>query len=143
MNQDDPYGFRSPRFRVPPVVHADSDLQRHDPPHSKAAYPYSYDPFTIWGKPAPNPKCDSSVYTDRLEQRDYAKCERLRKKHYTVDGVGQSPFSSQYCRGDLIQNFLRDWYDNPKLELVRVIEYVHLATGFPLWRLDSITHQES
>lgn len=116
---------------------ADADLQRCDPPRTKQSHPYCYDPFTIWGEPRPSAVCNGSVFTDRLEQCDRAKYVHLMHKHYRC---GESdyvhPFALDNCQGRLIQAFLRDWFDDPKLRLLRVVEYCNQGTGYPTWSLD-------
>lgn len=133
----DPFGFvrRAPRRGPEP----DADLMRRDPPYKKAAHPYTYCPFTIWGKPFPNEKCNGSEYTDRLDAWDRTKYAKLASVYY----LNQSPFNSHNCKGHLIEAFLRDWYDDPKLQLLRVIEYCNRSTGYPTWRLDFITSKGS
>lgn len=115
---------------------ADDDLFRNDPPRTKQRYPYNYDPFTIWGTPHPSAECNSTNYTDRLEQEDRAKYTLLSKKHYrSASNIYERPFDSQNCKGPLIERFLRDWHDDPELKLLRVIEYCNSFTGFKTWRL--------
>jgi hypothetical protein len=111
----------------------DADLQRHDPPRTKASDPYSFDPYTIWGFAGPNPQCNATDWTDRLWEWNYAKCERLTKEVYPP---GSMPFSDYGCRGDLIQEFLRRYHDDESIVLLRVIAYCNASNGFPLWRLD-------
>jgi len=116
----------------------DEDLFRREPPWTKAKHPYSYCPFTIWGVPSPSPECNGSEYDDRLSQWDHDKYERLKKQHYHDAETGNylAPFSSNACKGDRIEAFLRDWYDDPALKLLRVIEYCQPYSGYPTWRFD-------
>lgn len=118
---------------------ADKDLGRHDPPLTKREHPYNYDPFTIWGAPRPSAECNNTDYTDRLSQRDNAKYTRLSRKHYesgTNSYAQPFAFDSHNCKGDLIERFLRDWYDDPELKLLRVVEYCNPYSGYQTWRLD-------
>ena len=115
----------------------DQDLTRHDPPWTKQSHPYCYDPFTIWGAPRPNKACNDTVYTDRLDQWDSAKYARLARKHYqSGESCYERPFDSHHCKGHLIERFLRDWFDDFELKLLRVVEYCSPATGYQTWRLD-------
>jgi len=115
----------------------DVDLPRHHPRRTKQTHPYAYDPFTIWGQPSPNPKRNGSTYVDRLIQWDRAKYERLARKHYHSGGSSyMQPFNSQSCKGHLIEAFLRDWFDDPTLELLRVVEHCNPFTGERTWSLD-------
>lgn len=118
----------------------DSDLQRHDPPRSRISHPYSFDPHTIWGKPFPDRRCNATDYTDRLEQWDYAKYTRLIQK---ICASGARPFDGYNCRGDLIEQFLREYHDDPTIKLLRVIAECNVATGYPLWRLDYRTERRA
>lgn len=122
----------------------DRDLSRSDPLRSKRSHPYAYDPFTIWGKPAEHKECNGSVYTDRMEQWDYTKYRQLCQKHYRAgESTYFRPFDNHNCRGDLIQAFMRDYFDDPTIRLLRVIEYCNWSTGYPTWRLDYVTTKES
>lgn len=117
-----------------PYDDRDSDLQRSDPPREKHdfRYRYAYDPFTIWGNPGPNESCNGSEYVDRLEQWDYAKYGRISERFYK----GARPFDDHNCRGDLFEQFLREWFEDPDLKLLRVVEYCNRSSGYPTWRLD-------
>lgn len=121
-------------YHLEPVDTRDSDLDRRDPPRRKHDhnYTYSYDPFTIWGHAGPNERCNGSEWTDRLWEFDYSKAERLAARIY----AGARPFDNHSCRGDLVEQFLREWHEDPVLELLRVIEYCNPSTGYPTWRLD-------
>jgi hypothetical protein len=125
-------------------VDVDQDLSmRHDPPWTKQSHPYCYDPFTIWGAPRQNPECNGTVYTDRLDQWDRGKYERLAAKHYRIGDHGERPFDSHNCKGHLIERFLRDWFDDPELKLLRVVEYCSPATGYQTWRLDYASKKDA
>jgi hypothetical protein len=124
--------------------HADEDLMgRHSPPWTKESHPYNYDPFTIWGRPQPDKRCNGTVYTDRLDQWDSGKYAQLARKHYRSSSNDfERPFDSHNCKGHLIEAFLRDWFDDPALQLLRVVEYCSPATGYQTWRLDYASKKE-
>ena len=138
----DEFGCLVPHWRYGFDSGADADLMRCDPPRTKVTHPYNYDPYTIWGKPYPDKRSNGFVYTDRLEQWDYGKYERLAAKHYRIGNTWERPFDSHNCKGHLIQDFLRDWFDDPGLELLRVIEFCNQATGYPIWGLDYVSTRE-
>lgn len=121
----------------------DADLQRHDPPRTKDTHPYAYDPFTIWGQPYRDPKQTGTVYADRLMQWDRAKYARLARKHYhSGSNAYEHPFESSNCKGFLIAEFLRDWFDDPSLELLRVVEHCNPYTGERNWSLSYSSSKE-
>lgn len=139
----DPYGPHFV-FMEQEDADADADLMRRDPPWSKRDYPYCYDPFTIWGAPRPSKECNGTVYTDRLDQWDRNKYDQLACKHYRRGDNGyERPFDSHNCKGHLIEAFLRDWFDDPNLKLLRVIEYCNPGTGYQTWRLDYRSTKET
>lgn len=78
-----------------------------------------------------NIKATDTVYSDRLHQWDYKKHNELCKKHFGNQGQywnNRSP--------EKIQDFLRDYTDNPNLILCKIEEHENKATGYPLWRFD-------
>jgi hypothetical protein len=116
---------------------ADADLSRSNPPRTKREHPYNYDPFTIWGQPFPNAERTGTVYADRLMQWDRAKYERLARKHYRSGTADyERPFDSERCQGGLIERFLRDWFEDQELKLLRVVEQCNPYTGERTWMLD-------
>lgn len=122
----------------------DQDLTRHDPPWTTQSHPYCYDPFTIWGMPHSNKACNGTVYTDRLDQWDSAKYARLAREHYrSGENCYERPFDTHRCKGDLIEAFLRDWFEDPALKLLRVIEYCNPSSGYSTWRLDYVSSKEA
>lgn len=109
----------------------DSDLHRHNPPHTKRSHPYSYDPFTVYG--GPNTGANGSVYTDRLWQWDHGKTQRIGKEVFE-DGGDFHWFGSSLRPGK-VQAFLRRWNDDESIVLTRVVEYCNASTGYPTWLL--------
>ena len=95
------------------------------PRRTKATYPYAYDPIILYV----NEKAASaSAYTDRMiswDREKWEECCHLLK-------------SNSLYRGDKkpVEAFLRAYYEDPKLELVAIIEYCNWSTGSPTWRLD-------
>ena len=98
------------------------------PRKTPITHPYSYDPFDIFttGK-----KANGSIYTDRLLMWDFDKHDKLCQKHFGNERQGWRDRSPK-----LIEKFLRDWGEDPKLVLTRIVEYCNLSTGYPTWRLD-------
>lgn len=107
----------------------DQDLQRHDPPHTKEEWPYSYDPFSTWGGPSDH--CNGSVYTDRMSDWAHDKFKELGQKIF-----GTGPWFNTGCSPQKVEQFLREYTGNDRITLTRVVEYCNVATGYPTWRLD-------
>ena len=88
-------------------------------------YPYSYEPYVVEKKADKYKDC---VYSDRLILWNYKLFEQLTMKHF--DNV------SQYWDGrsfHAIENFLRDYFDNKKLELVGIMKGANASNGYPYW----------
>jgi hypothetical protein len=60
---------------------------------------------------------------------DMAKFNTLLQKHFS----GPNQRSWSYQDPHTIEAFLRDWYDNPKLTLILVMEGCNVGNGFPYW----------
>jgi hypothetical protein len=98
---------------------------------SKWDYPYSYSGF-VQERVLPNSEATGTVYTDRLLQWDYKKARDLIAKHWPKD---QGDYWSNRSAAE-IQNFLRDYLDKPNLQVVLVMEYCNMSSGYPVWRID-------
>ena len=100
---------------------------------TKMTHPYNYDAFVIW-ESVNKDKANNTIYTDNLLHWDYDKHNKLCEKHFGNKGqlwADRKP--------EKIEKFLRDWTEDEKLELVRVMEHCNQATGYPLWRFDFIS----
>lgn len=96
---------------------------------TKQSHPYNYGPITLYSNAAVEP--NGTVYTDRLLQWDFSKYNALCERHFGDQGQVWERRSPKQ-----IAAFLRDWYEDPELQLVAVIEYCNQASGYPTWRLD-------
>lgn len=107
-------------------------VDEHDKPveRTKREYPYTYSGF-VQERVHPNEKANGTVYSDRLRQWDYEKCRRLQKKHFGKETDYWNNISAA-----TIEKFLRDYWDNDKIEVVLVMEYCNISSGYPLWRVD-------
>jgi hypothetical protein len=97
---------------------------------TKQQYPYSYDGFVQW-RDTNKPKANGTIYSDRLTQWDFPKYDLLCMKHFGN--------KSQYWDSrepEKIEAFLRDWCEDPELELTMVMEYCNVSNGYPCWRFD-------
>jgi hypothetical protein len=97
---------------------------------TKISHPYSYDPIVQF-RASSDVQANSTVYSDRLYQWDYEKHNTLLRKHFGNE--------SQYWdnRNPLkIQDFMRDWNEDQDLQLITIIEYCNVSTGYPCWRFD-------
>lgn len=100
---------------------------------TKHQYPYSYDPHLQWSKQVGVPQDARGEYSDRLHQWEPQKFKALCMKHFAGkrgDPGGQM-FHSRTPKD--IEAFLRDYFDRPQLELLRVEEHCNQATGYPVW----------
>jgi hypothetical protein len=120
---------------IPVMYH---DFFPHDEMKDKCSYPYTYDPFMIWYNDDIKTLQDnngqlrnvSTIYTDRLLQWDWNKHNRLCRKHFGNEGQlwdNRDPKK--------IEAFLSDWTEK-KVTLIANIQYVNMASGYPVWRLD-------
>lgn len=105
----------------------------HLGPRTKRSHPYSYDPVLQYKKYAKTPQTAHASYSDRLAQWDHDKFRRLCEQHFKgKNGDRGGDWFYQRHPAD-IEAFLRDYFDQPALELVRVEEQCNVASGFPLW----------
>lgn len=98
---------------------------------TKYDYPYSYDGFIV-NRLAPNSEANNTIYSDKFNIFNKEKYKKLKEKYFPNDGdywpVNNEPL--------VIQNFLREFFDNKDLKLVFIMEYCNLTTGYPYWRFD-------
>jgi hypothetical protein len=96
---------------------------------TKQSHPYSYDPIVQYIHYGAKVKANGSAYHDRMQSWDYKKYQDCENKH-----VRQA--NSSYHDGTAMQNFLRDYFDDPKLILIHIIEYCNSSSGYPCYRFD-------
>lgn len=93
---------------------------------SKAEYPYSYDPITIFSKRAQR-KGDHAAYSDRMYQWD---ADKFNKTAYAIwNNMGQ--YFEHRTPTD-IERWLCLYFDRP-VELIHIEEHCNQATGYPVW----------
>lgn len=100
----------------------------HLGPRTKQTNPYSYDALLQWKKYDKTPENASAVYSDRMLQWDYTKFRSLCREHFNHEGDyfgGRSPKK--------IEAFMRAYFGNPDLELVRIEEHCNQSSGYPVW----------
>ena len=92
-------------------------------------YKYSYDGFVTY-RNGTNEEIENTVYSDRLSQWDYKKCDDLKFKHFGNRG------DQYYNRTpDKIEAFVSEYVGHP-IKLILIMEYCNQSNGFPLWRFD-------
>ena len=94
----------------------------------KERHPYNYSSFVTWRKPGTERPGTPAVYSDRLYQWDHEKFDRLCKKHF--GDIAQVFYSRS---PEAVEAFLRDYLENPAIELELIMEGCNQATGFPVW----------
>lgn len=118
---------------------------------TKFTHPYTYDPFIMWQKYPSHPdrtdespmswimgdkviKPDSCIYSDRISMWDQSRpsfeprWDALVQKH-KLDGLG-------FCLEAhplILEQVLRDWSKQPKLELLEIQEHCNVSNGYPVW----------
>ncbi len=95
---------------------------------TKRTHPYSYDGFITY-RNGENSEITEECYSDRLTQWDYKKCRKLMKKHFKNDG------DYYYDRTPpQIEAFLAEYFDKKSVQLIFIMEYCNVSSGYPLWR---------
>lgn len=106
------------------------------PRRTPQEYPYSYDPYVIWGQ---QDEKDPAVYTDRLRQWKPWFHGYLCRKHfgdfvYSGGSVTKDP--ANRLRFDFepsqVEAYLCDYMGN-SVRLTCIMQHCNLATGYPLW----------
>ncbi|MEK2647377.1 hypothetical protein [Bdellovibrio sp. BCCA] len=120
-------GSGNPRFME--FFDIDKDLVRSNPPRTKQEFPYSFDPFTIWG--GPSPKCNATDWTDCLHSFDSQKYSSAGKEVF-----GDGRWFGEGLNGKKVQQFLNAYYGRNDLILTRVIEYCNMSTQYITYRID-------
>lgn len=95
-------------------------------PHT---HPYNYDGFVLY-RSGQNKEATATYYSDRLNQWDHEKTDRLCKKHFEP-GSGAWPKQSP----EKIEAFLSEWVEKP-VKVILIMEYCNQASGYPVWRID-------
>ncbi|MFK4136474.1 hypothetical protein ACI2KR_29995 [Pseudomonas luteola] len=101
----------------------------------KQDYPYNFSDYVSWVKPGYNKndplqegKKLSCDYTDRLYGSNAQLFDSLLKKHFAGEF---QPWV--YGRPEKIEAFLRDYYDDTSINLVKKVDCCNQATGYPIW----------
>lgn len=103
---------------------------------TKMEYPYSYDAHVIW-RGGLNEDIDNSCYSDRLLQWGREKYNELCEKHFGNQGQWWNKRNPKQ-----IESFLRDYFDNPKLNLILILEGANQSSGYPYWVFMYNTNKE-
>lgn len=103
------------------------DLEGRPVRRTKASHPYSYDGHVVT-RVRRNAKRMECNYTDRLAGWDREKYQRLCRKHLDKVSWASAP-------PEKVEEFLREWEEDPGLELVAVMEWCNASSGYPTWSL--------
>jgi hypothetical protein len=101
------------------------DLDGTQVRRTKMSDPYAYDCHVIW-RGGPNSEIKDAVYHDRMQQWDWEKYERCRKKH--LDGKRWDNADPKQ-----VEAFLREYNDDPSLRLIVIQEGCNISNGYPYW----------
>jgi len=96
--------------------------------HPISDFKYSYTSFISWYDKKVTP--EASVDTDRIWEMLPSKHDRLCRKNF--GDIGQW---WQDRKPKDIENFLREWYKEPKLKLAFVKQNCKKSNGNPYWTL--------
>ncbi len=108
--------------------HACVDLEGNPVARTPQSHPYSYDFYVTWKKPkADLENIKDAVYSDRLNEYDYQKCQRLKMQHFGNQGDVWDNRSPKK-----IEAFLSDYY-NREVELIAIMKGCDVSSGFHLW----------
>jgi hypothetical protein len=97
---------------------------------TRTEYPYSFDDYVSYTN-VEQTLANDSAYTDRMRRWDDRKYEALLRKHFNSD--------VDYWNGrpaQKVEAFLRDYFDLPNLQLVRIWACCNQANGFEEWQFE-------
>lgn len=100
---------------------------------TRQSHPYTFDDYLLYETEAPA-LANDSLYTDHMYHQEPEKYERLLRKHISTTSnfwEGRSP--------EKIQAFLRDYCDEPDLELVRVWACCDQSSGADHWQFEFLS----
>jgi hypothetical protein len=101
-----------------------------DEPIPGFSYRQGNGPFEVFVQGLPEGSAQyklSDAYSDRMMDWDFEKFTRC---------ASEAGIKGQYFSGNTpnqAQNFIRLYYNNPNLILVKVVQYNNAATGYPIW----------
>jgi len=98
----------------------------HIPPRTEFSHPYSFDPIVLFYTGKEHQRAD---YSDRLQQWDYDKFKKCMEEAGNVSGE----LHFRWGNRDQVTKLMRLYYDDPKLEVVKVVKQCNANSGYPLW----------
>lgn len=109
--------------------HAEVDEFGNPVSKTKSKYPYSYDGFVTY-RNGNNSEVNDTIWSDRIQQQDYSKVERLKKKHF-------GNVSDYYSNANpkKIEAFLSEFLGRD-VTIIFIMEYCNVSSGYPVWRFD-------
>lgn len=106
--------------------HDEDGFLHHFPARTKYSHPYSYDPIVLIDTGV---KGDASAYSDRMVSWNYDKFYACLGKINT--GKGETAF--RWGNRELVTSLMREYNDDPGLEVARVVEMCNASSGYPVW----------
>jgi hypothetical protein len=116
-NEDD---FGGDRFSILGLSAPDGERK------TKWTHPYNYDPIIVYFGSAR--KGDSAVYSDRLWQGDYNKCEA------SINSIRSTDPQQRFRNDDpkQVEQFVSLYY-NKQVEVTAIVEGCNASNGYPYW----------
>lgn len=110
------------------------DLEGNPVKYTKQQRPYCYSEHVVGRLAANHPKM-SAIYTDRMWSWDREKTQRLMQKHLS---------ESRWQHPDMfaVQEFMAEWLEDPKVQVIAVMEWCNAATGFPTWSIHYVLGED-
>jgi hypothetical protein len=112
------------------ITNGSTDAYGNPVERTKQKYPYSYSPYVQWQHDDPKmiEQANGSAYSDRLYQWDSGKYNSSSQE---VFGNEHQSWNNRSPK--MIEQFLRVYWDDPSLILVKVIEHCNVSSGYPVW----------
>lgn len=114
------------------------DINGRPVERSKQDYPYSYSSYVVY-RNGTNEETNGSAYTDRIWQWDHDLSTRLWEKHA---GKRVSPHDLSRVSPKVMEAFLRERFDHPKLTIVVMMDGCNQSSGYEVGYVSWKTNED-